>query len=196
MKNDYMHKEINERVSESGNFNDISQRINFHVIKRTKSKIHIKFFRFINVFLILFIVLFSIFLFSKNKFFSSSENISVESQVSSKISEEQIAPILSLPSKIVFRNITYRSSSMSELNIKNYELDTILAYLINENDYEKFNSVNPNIEYCLDESNFIQYTNGTPKFPIYSIVNYSFEKVIAILVNEIGTLLYVSDQFS
>ncbi len=211
MKNDFMHDEINKRVNESFDFNDISQRIDFKAKRRKRFKIKMNFLKLSNAFVILFIAICSIFVFSEKKSFphnqnnennsssninnsnvNTSSNNNNESHSSSLTSYGQHFLILSIPQEINFRNISYKSASENELEIKNYELDTILAYLINKEDYEEFYKDDPNLEYCLEENNSIYYANGIPKFPIYSLVNYSFEKVIAIYVDGVGSLIYVN----
>lgn len=86
------------------------------------------------------------------------------------------------PGEFVFRNSKYIEAPNNLLKIEKSDLDEVIAYIINQCDYEKLYSEDPDVEYCLYESNSLYYAYGTPKFPIYSIKNHDVEKIIAVAI--------------
>ena len=111
---------------------------------------------------------------------SHKENNNQSNDVGSDKKNDNTFLFSTCANEIVFRNSRYGHISGNFVNIKKIELNEIIAYLINQKDYENFYLENHNVEYCLFEQNNLYYAYGDAKFPIYSIKDYAITKFIAI----------------
>lgn len=102
-----------------------------------------------------------------------------------------------IPQDMEFRNKKYKMITEGFLELKNIELDSLIAYFINQKDYDMYISANSDIEYCVDKTNNIYYAFGEDMLLIYSIFGYSINDLIAVTFPEGGgsPLLFMSIEF-
>lgn len=85
------------------------------------------------------------------------------------------------PQDLVFRNQKYEMITLHSSETKDMELDTIIGYFINREDYDRFSSENSDAEYAVNEGNSIYYAYGENKMLIYSVVGYPVDELIAVV---------------
>lgn len=102
-----------------------------------------------------------------------------------------------IPQDMEFRNKKYKMITEGFLELKNIELDSLIAYFINQKDYDMYISTNSDIEYCVDKTNNIYYAFGEDMLLIYSIVGYSINDLIAVTFPEGGgsPLIFMNIEF-
>ena len=92
-----------------------------------------------------------------------------------------------VPQQFVLNGITYDDS-----NMQYYELDELIGYCVNREDYQSYYEENPDVAYFIDEKNEIYTSDGYNRFAIYSIkgrdveqnvVLYSMDRVVNSYVN-------------
>lgn len=108
----------------------------------------------------------------------------------SSLSEDYL--VSTIPQKITYSGLEYVMAD-NENEIIEIVLDTIIAYLINLDDFDKFYNENPNIDYYVDETNSVYNVYGENKFPVYSIKNQSVSDYIAVKVNDGSPILFIKN---
>lgn len=88
--------------------------------------------------------------------------------------------LANIPQQLNFRNQKYKMITSSFFEWQDIELDILIAYFVNARDYAAFYLENPDVEYCIDETNTLYYIDGPSKFPLYSLVGHPSEQLIAL----------------
>ncbi len=94
--------------------------------------------------------------------------------------------LANIPQQLTFRNQKYKMITSDFFEWQDIQLDLLIAYFVNERDYDAFYLENPDVEYCLDETNTLYYIDGPSKFPLYSLVDHAIEQLLALTLPQGG----------
>ena len=94
--------------------------------------------------------------------------------------------LANIPQQLTFRNQKYKMITSGFFEWQDIQLDLLIAYFVNERDYDAFYLENPDIEYCIDETNTLYYAAGPSKFPLYSLVGHAIEQLLGLLLPQGG----------
>lgn len=94
--------------------------------------------------------------------------------------------LANIPQQLTFRNQKYKMITSGFFEWQDVQLDLLIAYFVNERDYDAFYLENPDIEYCIDETNTLYYAAGPSKFPLYSLVGHAIEQLLALTLPQGG----------
>jgi len=94
--------------------------------------------------------------------------------------------LANIPQQLTFRNQKYKMITSGFFEWQDIQLDLLIAYFVNERDYDVFYLENPDIEYCIDEANTLYYAAGPSKFPLYSLVGHAIEQLLGLLLPQGG----------
>lgn len=87
---------------------------------------------------------------------------------------------LSIPQNIQFRGIDYYMITESGDFFSSNNVDSVIAFLINEEDLSFLSLINPQNEYCVVSGGSLFYAYGQPIFPIWSIHDLDIKDAIVI----------------
>lgn len=87
---------------------------------------------------------------------------------------------LSIPQNIQFRGIDYYMITESGDFFSSHNFDSVIAFLINEEDLSSLSLINPENEYCVVSNGSLFYAYGQPIFPIWSIHDIDIKDAIVI----------------
>lgn len=107
------------------------------------------------------------------------ENENDEESTNSRQSDETFYE-LSIPQNIQFRGIDYYMITESCDFFGSHNVDSVIAFLINEEDLSSLSLINPENEYCVVSDGFLFYAYGQPIFPIWSIHDIDIKDAIVI----------------
>ena len=114
-----------------------------------------------------------------------------------------IAYAQGIPEHFIMNGITYDSSyALNGYDVQyvlavhgGYELDELIGYYVNREDYQQLYETNPNMMYAIDEENTIFNSYDDNKLSIYSLKGHDIEKYVAIYLVDRVVHIYVNNNY-
>lgn len=114
-----------------------------------------------------------------------------------------IAYAQGIPEHFIMNGITYENSyALNGYDVQyvltlhgGYEIDELIGYYVNREDYLQLYETNPNMMYAVDEENTIFNSYDDNKLSIYSLKGHDIEKYVAIYLVDRVVHIYVNNNY-